>query len=343
MTPLQKITGIDRLSASEDIKFKTMLSIKGVPGDSLPMLVPVITLDSKEIEAKQKEDELKIKLAGLESDPDFSVNTLILFPPTNGWTPRNTYILPNSMLKECDMPCIPNSIKISEIENLEISDLNKMKEDLKKHGAVSFMFKDVREVPSTNFANTLRRNYNYCFLFYSKIDPGFLGRKFKEREMYVTFFDIRQAIPIFDSRYMDGIGMMIDLWLDNFKSYTMATIFSNHKNNLLIVDGQKINRGAPEFSSREVARLNRYLGDIISHEPKKEKKEPKIKSPLSESKYEKYTKDLHAEKIGFDMEMEEPVSTAINSGTTTISNDGCVCYNTISFYKSSSETDSSSG
>lgn len=164
------------------------------------------------------------------------------------------------------------------IENVERFPLDKMatiNERVKETGAYTFVVEKekaileaVKKIPKVS-----EEAFRVASLMKYEIDTSkSAGSKLN---LLVSFLDLPYCIPIYDSRYVDGMGMFVALYFPEiseekqtlFIKHIYAVVLSHHKENVLTIDGgSEVNAYEPIPSG-----LTDLFLSTVKQKPEKEK------------------------------------------------------------------------
>lgn len=184
-----------------------------------------------------------------------------------------------------------DTIKELVVERVDLSKVTRATEFVKDVGPLTLLVTDTDEKRLINdlqkLATHMAKSYNLSF--YTKYNHnGTRGLRAGDKcYLAVTVMDIGKCIPVFDPRKVDGIMLNVTTIYTESSVYNDQLInsceftfyFSNHRTNLLDVDGQKLSRqncGADTLR-KIVSSCKGYLTEVGQSKKKKESKKKEEK------------------------------------------------------------------
>jgi len=285
------------------------------PMHSLPIGTPcVINLSSKkDLNIKIKKEETN-KLNDTEQINNYfssyngSANILFLF---NIYSDSADFIITDAKMNKIyyidDKPLIYDSYSSMLLESSRKSTINddileQLKDQLNNNRFVNYVFEDVKLSNVNNvilnikkIINILDRNYSNNASFYQYTRTG---SRILIDTVSISFYKIKDVIPVFNYKKSDGMCMEIMLTNSDLKgesligqNYSMIYrfLFGKYKENIFSIDGELINRPNEASISHTTVELYKLLKKSVPKDTKTIKNEPK-KEVEKETKTKKMSK-----------------------------------------------------
>jgi len=188
-----------------------------------------------------------------ENNDSFSV--VLPFPSENANDPCHVYNARSNQVIEMRNPTpLVENHKIISMDIIKPEQLPDIVGLVKEDGGVTFFLSDPKNA-LRSLENSMQMLEEFCWV----TSVGYIldqnGRYSDEYAGLLSFFHLQHCIPIFNSKMVDGLGMLFQVILPNASAKmgyvvyrsSMAMLAANHRDNLLVVDGCTIRKegGAP--------------------------------------------------------------------------------------------------
>jgi hypothetical protein len=274
------------------------------PTNSLPIGTPcMIDLNSKNALGKRIEKE---KIEGLNNIEEInsyfkseagSANIVFLF---NIYNDSSDFIIAGTKINRVyyidDKPLIYDSYSSTLLESSRkdaIGDniLEQLEDQLDSNRFINYVFEDVKSSNIDNITlnigkivNILELNKNYNTSFYQYNHDG---SRVLIDTVSISFYKIKDVIPVFNYKKLDGICMEIMLVNSDLKnesltkrgySMTYRFLFAKYKENMFSVDGQSIKRPNDILIKNTLVKLYSILKKSVPKDAKNSSKQSVKKS-----------------------------------------------------------------
>jgi hypothetical protein len=252
------------------------------PNKKVPLMTPVL-LDSQGLKrASIKKSYSKDSLEWLsgKGNKGQQMHAKILFPPNPTFKSNYQITVVSDRVHVMDPKMLLDGHRVKNIDEFETSKISKIADFVKEQGVLSLRMED------PTVATKFMKNLN-CFakaykktVFMGHNHPGNESPKSSNVDdllvTYATFLDLPYAIPIYNRKKVDGMGIRIGMYWPA-SSHSMGGMhasdeacvaLSQYADNLLVVDGAIVNKSG-------------YIGsDYISHFCKKLEREVQRRKDL---------------------------------------------------------------
>ena len=230
---------VHRLTAAEHIwgsgKELSMAMTLFNKESAFPAFLPVI-VRTKELKAIE------------ESGLDFGIRALNIFPTRGGGGPRQSQSLNARNVIAIDTKEVLDKRHILSIEKFDYKKLSKIDQYVKEKGAITFVMEDSNNAAEfVRDFNKFRKAYKCAAKLLTNTNSSDPASGADIIQTIVSIYDINYAIPIFNKKKADGIGIHLamiwkELTENSHKIRPTCEAFvvlNQHESNLLVVDGQK--------------------------------------------------------------------------------------------------------
>jgi len=254
------------------------------PGMPIPLMSPVI-IDTN----YQEKSSYTLQIS--ESNRVF-VKVKTYFPPNSNFNPINTIVTNVNKVSVTEPKQLLDNHCVKDIDIFKKENIGKIADYVKEHGVITFRM----ENPNTaiNFMSTCLKSVKSDYRYSCFIKRFCVGNRHPRLSciddtliLFVSFFDLPYAIPVYNKKKADGMGVRIGMyWPKSTKKMgklcevdSLYFAVSMHPDNLLHIDGQKINK--PGFI------CNDYIDNFcntLNNEIKRRKDLPRLIEEAKQNK-----------------------------------------------------------
>lgn len=287
------ILGLNWLGGREQ-KHDTVLILAG--SDNLPIPCPGI----------MRQKDIDKALSGEISAGKKFAHAVIPFSPRDGYSLRHkTGVTPQII--RMDSRQLIEGHRIEVLDKFPLNSIRELATMAQERGGISFIISDRKEMTRTVNGLIGRAEKVFKYVECMKYETDAYSRELVGDDLVlsVTFMDLPYCIPIYDTRNMDGVGVMVSLFhpkaterSGSFHHHCIyATVLSNFAENLYKIDGgSKINK-----QSGFPGGLTEHFASVIKDDAKKAKLEAKSddsgSAPKPKAKKAKTAKRFIEERI----------------------------------------------
>lgn len=250
---------------------------------SIPALTPILINSATKTKHKKKSvskppisftEEPVFGLFKKKSSPKVSI--LTYFPPNGHCNVGNSSIVAENDIQVMDTKQLLDDHQIKTIDKFDFGKLEEISEYAKLNGVITFRLQDPDAVINF-FKNIAYISDLYKYNIFPIHNTGGYDTSSIHDDILITtvsFFDMPYAIPVYNTKKIDGLGIRICTFWENLskaeryvnKVDDMYLVVSKSPDNILYVDGQDIN--SPNFVKGKT--INRIC-DIMQMEKKRQK------------------------------------------------------------------------
>jgi hypothetical protein len=287
--------------------------------NSLPIGTPcLIDLNNKDALYKKMKKEKAVEPNNIEEinncfrSETSSANIVFLF---NIYSDSSDFITASTKINKVyyidDKPLIYDSYSSTLLESLRkdtISDniLEQLKDQLDNNRFINYVFEDIKLSNVDNaisnikrIINVLDKNYSNNIAFYQH---PYDGSRVLIDTISISFYKIKDVIPVFNYKKLDGICMEIMLTNSDLKgeslikqgySMTYRFLFGKYKENIFSIDGESVKRPNDILIAKTLVTLCQFLKKSVPRDTKNSSKQPVKKEPKKVTKTKKNDKRIH--------------------------------------------------
>jgi len=207
-------------------------------------------------------------------------HAVIPFSLRNGSHPRYKVGVASSIMP-IDSKQLIDGHRIEVLDKFPLNSLKEISIMARERGGVSFIIKDRKEMSRTvsNLLKVSKKTFEYVECFKAEHNVSNAAGHGDNLALSVTLMDLPYCIPIYDSRRVDGVGLIFSLFYPqstekkgSLRYHDLcAVLLSNYADNIFKIDGGSVvNRrsGTP-------GGLAEHLISVIKHDAERAKNEEK--------------------------------------------------------------------
>lgn len=223
------------------------------PNKKIPMMTPVL-LDSQAL-AKANVSAVDKKLEDILGRPKsgHQMHGRMYFPPNTGFKANYKVTVVSNKVHVIEPKTLLDDHRVKNIDVFDPNKISKIADFVKKQGTLSFRIED--PVAAKKFmkgVNCFAKHYSHT-VYYGHHHPGNGSPRGSCVDdilvLYVNFLDLPFAIPIYNRRKVDGMGIKIGMYWPASSQKTGGMYASDeiylgvnrYATNLHVVDGVTIN------------------------------------------------------------------------------------------------------
>jgi hypothetical protein len=201
-----------------------------------------------------------------------SSKIIITFPPRNGFIPQSLSVISKTLTKAKDIKSPVEFLNVKAIDAFDADKLDRLINYIHDVGGISFTLKEneKRGKETFDFIRKIASKLFFSFDIQHKISRQgeYVESAHEGDELIslVSFFDLKSIIPVVDTRKLNGIGLIIEHFLQKHSdlrgmkevSDIQYIIFSDYKENILYADGTVMNTYDP-LTGSSLERLKTLL------------------------------------------------------------------------------------